>query len=229
MLNGKGLLTDLQREFCELFAGLPDHEQFYLTGGTALTEFYLGHRISFDLDFFTPVQPLIGPLSYQIEALGGHEGLRVTVVRRFAAYVEFLVERDADQLKVELALDAPFRFAPPIRSSYGVMVNAWEDLQVDKLLAYYGRAEPRDAVDLYCIVQHTPWDWLLEHAAQKDPGFDLYWFAVALNQVTTFPDELERWPVKLLAPLSPPALKQEFRHLALILMAQVTGDDSLSH
>ncbi len=53
MLKGKGLLTPLQREFLRLFAGLPDQERFYLTGGTALSEFYLGHRLSFDLDLFT--------------------------------------------------------------------------------------------------------------------------------------------------------------------------------
>ncbi|MCX5975766.1 MAG: nucleotidyl transferase AbiEii/AbiGii toxin family protein [Coprothermobacterota bacterium] len=32
---------------------IPDLIQFYLTGGTALAEFYLGHRKSFDLDIFT--------------------------------------------------------------------------------------------------------------------------------------------------------------------------------
>jgi hypothetical protein len=37
MLLGKGLLTPLQRRFLALFATLDDHNQFYLTGGTALT------------------------------------------------------------------------------------------------------------------------------------------------------------------------------------------------
>jgi len=48
MLRGKGLLTPIQRSFIAEFATLPDQAQFYLAGGTALAEFYLGHRLSFD-------------------------------------------------------------------------------------------------------------------------------------------------------------------------------------
>lgn len=36
MLQGKGILTSIQREALALFATLPDQERFYLTGGTAL-------------------------------------------------------------------------------------------------------------------------------------------------------------------------------------------------
>jgi len=51
MLRGKGLLTPIQRSFINEFAALPDQEQFYLAGRTALAEYYLGHRLSFDLAF----------------------------------------------------------------------------------------------------------------------------------------------------------------------------------
>jgi hypothetical protein len=50
LLKGKGLLTPAQKEALILLATLPDQEHFYLTGGTALAEFYLGPRISFDLE-----------------------------------------------------------------------------------------------------------------------------------------------------------------------------------
>ncbi len=50
MLQSKGILTPIQRRCLEVFAQLPDQEQFYLTGGTALAEFFLGHRLSFDID-----------------------------------------------------------------------------------------------------------------------------------------------------------------------------------
>jgi hypothetical protein len=33
-----------------------------------------------------------------------------------------------------------------------------------------------DAVDLYFLLQQKRVDLLLALAAQKDPGFDLYWF-----------------------------------------------------
>jgi hypothetical protein len=221
-LRGHGLLTPLQRRFLALFSQVPDQEQFYLSGGTALAEYYLGHRLSYDLDLFTGVNGLVLPMSYQIERMSKDLRFRLAVVRRFSTYVEFLVSQDQDSLRVDLALDSPFRLGSPLLSLDGVFVNDYEDLRVDKLLAYYGRAEPRDAVDLYFILRREPWRPLLTQAAQKDPGFDLYWFAVALNRCTTFPDELERWPVNMLVPFNPAHAKATFQELAWEIMDDLT-------
>lgn len=223
MPQGKGLLTPIQRAFLKAFAELPDQAQFYLAGGTALAEYYLGHRLSFDLDLFTGEAALILPLSYQIEALGQPGELAIAVSRRFASYVEFEVTQGSETLKVDLAQDSPFHLEPPAQTEEGIRVAALADLRVDKLLAYYGRAEPRDAVDLYFILRDAPLDLLLTQAASKDPGFDLYWFAVALGRAEDFPDELTRWPVQMLLAFEPSQLKAEFRELARQLMARVTG------
>ncbi len=219
MLAGKALLTPIQRQALILFSSLPDQERFYLTGGTALAEFYLGHRLSFDLDFFTGEAGLVLPFSYQFEAAGPAHGLQVSVTRRFATMVEFLLSANSDTLRIDLALDSPFRFEPAVLSQYGVWVNDFVDLRVDKLLAYYGRAEPRDAIDLFMILQHESRANLLDLAASKDPGFDLYWFAVALNRAISFPDELARWPVKMLVEVDPPELKHTFQQWAVEIMA----------
>ena len=64
----------------------------------------------------------------------------------------------------------------------------------------------------------------MAQAAQKDPGFDLYWLAVALNRAADFPDELERWPVRMLQPLQPRELKAQFRELALQMMARAASN-----
>lgn len=226
MLKGKGLLTPIQQEFLAVFSRIPDRVQFYLTGGTALSEFYLGHRFSFDLDLFTSDQELILPVSYQIQEFCVASALGVAVTRRFASYVEFVISRREESLRVDLALDSPFRFSLPIESETGVLVNDLQDLQIDKLLAYYGRAEPRDAVDLYFIFQQNSADQLLDLAKQKDPGFDLYWFAIALNRAESFPDEIERWPVKMLQPVSALDLKRSFLYLAQEVMGKITTTDS---
>lgn len=222
MLKGRGLLTPLQREFLQAFSRLQDADQFYLTGGTALTEFYLGHRLSFDVDLFTAQVELVPPISLQIEALRRPDW-QVSVTRRFSTYVELLVARGEESLRVDLALDSPFRFEPPCQTYMGIRVNDERDLCVDKLLAYYGRSEPRDAVDLYFILQRYATDDLLAWAAQKDAGFDLYWFAVALNRVAEFPDELGRWPVRMLLAMDPRQLKDRFVELASQLMSRAVG------
>jgi len=206
-LAGKGILTPIQKSFLSLFSRLPDSNQFYLTGGTALSEYYFSHRLSFDLDFFAGVDDLVLPASYEIEQLGTKANLGIKIIRRFATYVELLVTDDQDNLKVDLALDSPYRFEPAVISEDGILVNDLRDLQVDKLLAYFGRAEPRDAVDLYFILQHEQKSILLEQATQKDPGFDPYWFTIALNRSLDFPDELSRWPVKMLVPFEPQKAK----------------------
>ena len=217
-IKGFGTLTPLQKEFMRLLASMPDKEQFYLAGGTALSEYYLGHRLSFDLDYFTGTENLILPLSYQIETACQQQGLGLKVVRRFSTFVELLVEKGNESLKADLALDSPFRFEPPVLSSEGIYVNDYSDLRSDKLLAYFGRSEPRDAVDLYFILQKESPEALLEQAAQKDPGFDLYWFALALNRCANFPDEPERWLVKMIQPFEPRQLKQTFLDWAVKLL-----------
>ncbi|MGZ9221658.1 MAG: nucleotidyl transferase AbiEii/AbiGii toxin family protein [Anaerolineales bacterium] len=217
-IKGFGILTPLQKEFIEILASLPDKDQFYLAGGTALAEYYLGHRLSFDLDFFTGTENLVLPTSYQIERACQKKNLSLKVVRRFSTFVELLVEKANESLKIDLALDSPYRFEQPVLSNEGIFINDYPDLRADKLLAYFGRAEPRDAVDLYFILQKESPEILLEQAAQKDTGFDLYFFAIALNRCEGFPDEIERWPVKMLQPFEPPALKQRFLDWAVRLM-----------
>lgn len=91
-------------------------------------------------------------------------------------------------------------------------------MRIDKLLAYYGRTEPRNAIDLYFILQDEPAERLLQQAQQKDPGFDLYWFAIALNRCADFPDEPDRWPVKMLVPFEPRKLKADFQNFAIQIM-----------
>lgn len=221
-IKGFGTLTPLQKEFMDILASLPDKDQFYLAGGTALSEYYLGHRLSFDLDYFTGTENLILPLSYQIETACQKRGLSFKIVRRFSTFVELLVEKENESLKIDIALDSPYRFETPVLSNEGIYINDYPDLRVDKLLAYFGRAEPRDAVDLYFIMQKDSFEPLLEQAAQKDTGFDLYWFAIALNRCENFPDEIERWPVKMLQPFDPRAIKKTFLEWAIKLMDKTT-------
>ena len=223
MLKGKGILSDFQKAFLHLFSSLPDQECFYLTGGTALAEYYLAHRLSYDLDLFTSEADLILPFSYRVEQAAQNAGLQVKIVRRFASFVEFEIKQGNNTLKIDLALDSPFRFAPADLGDSGVMINDFQDMQTDKTLAFFGRAEPRDAIDLYFLLQNTTFEELAELARQKDTGFDLYWFAVALNRTANLPDEIERWPVKMLLNFDPVLLKRSFQSLAMNILAKNSG------
>ena len=226
MLKGKGILTLLQKEALRVLGSMPDIQYFYLTGGTALAEFYLGHRLSFDLDLFTTEERLPLPFSRQVEHAFAKQGWAVRVLRRFSTFVEFTVGKRGETLRLDLAVDTPFRFGEPLPTPYGVPVNDLQDLKAEKTLAYYGRAEPRDAVDLYFLLQEDSLQNLMKLAKQKDAGFDAYWFAVALQKAEFFPDEAERWPVKMLKPFDPRVLKKQFHMLAINILEQTMGGKS---
>ena len=225
MLKGKGTLLPSQKAFLDMFSKLPDQDQFYFTGGAALSEFHLGHRLSYDLDFFTDQKGLLLPFSRQIEAECKKQGIPLTVVRRFETFVQLIFEYEGDSLKIDLAFDSPFHLQPALPSEYGVQVNDYEDLKADKVLAFFGRTEPRDAVDLFFLLKQETLDDLLTLAAQKDLGFDLYWFAIALKNTSVYPDELEHWQDKMLQEFSPIELKTGFMRIAMEIMEQLTTEE----
>jgi hypothetical protein len=220
LLKSKGIITDLQREILIIFSEIRDSKMFYLTGGTALAEFYLGHRKSFDLDIFTTEKGLIIPFSYAFEQELKKIFL-VKVVRRYETFVEFEVSAKGDSTKVQLAYDSPFRFENPVDSDIGVKVNDYTDLIVDKLLAFFGRAEPRDAIDLFFILKTEDFWKLIELAKQKDPGFDLYWLAIALHKIKSFPDDLKDWPIETIKKVDIKELKGLLLNLSREIMDKI--------
>ncbi len=52
-INNNKILTAVQKSFLSEFEKSELREVFRLTGGTALSAFYLEHRLSEDIDFFS--------------------------------------------------------------------------------------------------------------------------------------------------------------------------------
>jgi hypothetical protein len=225
LLKSNGIITDLQREILLIFSTIPDSDMFYLTGGTALTEFYLAHRKSFDLDIFTTEKALVIPFSHTFED-EIKKVFQIKVIRRLETFVEFEVSGKDEETRVQIALDSPFRFENPVDSDIGIKVNDYTDLIADKLLAFFGRAEPRDAVDLFFILKDEDFWKLTELAKGKDPGFDLYWMAIALKKVENFPDEINLWPVDMIKDVNPKEIKTIFSKLAIQIMERIRKGES---
>ncbi|MCD6220449.1 nucleotidyl transferase AbiEii/AbiGii toxin family protein [Candidatus Calescamantes bacterium] len=223
MLQGKGIISNLQKKILLSLRDLSDFNFFYLTGGTALAEFYLGHRKSYDLDIFTREENLILPFSHIAEKKLSSEGFSLKVVRRFSAFVEFELEEKDEKTRVQFAYDSPFHLEEPLDSNLGIKVNSYRDIIIDKLLAFTGRTEPRDAIDTYFILKkENIWE-LIKLASQKDSGFDIYWLALAFQKVKEFPDEIDSWPVEMLLEIDIRELKNKFSQLALEIMKKLEG------
>jgi hypothetical protein len=221
-LKGKGIITPLQKKLLQGIASLQDTKHFYLTGGTALAEFYLGHRRSYDLDLFTAETGLVIHFSRTVEkSLALQSNCLIRPVRRFESFVELEAEGYGEKVQIHLAYDSPFRWGKPLRSEYGVNVNDYQDLIVDKVLAFFGRWTQRDAVDLFEIIKKEEIGPLLDMAKEKDPGFDLYWFAAALVEVDRYPDDIAKWPVDLIVEIDAKILKETFLELSREIMDRI--------
>jgi len=142
MLLGKGILTNLQKEVLSLFPQIPDAPQFFLPGGTALSEFYLKHRMFYDLDFFTSQEGLIESFSETLSESLGKKGFEVQVTRRFQTFAEFQLSRGEEETIVHLAYDSPFRFSPAVDSVFGVKINDSKDIIAASSLPSSGDPNP---------------------------------------------------------------------------------------
>ncbi|MFH1563335.1 MAG: nucleotidyl transferase AbiEii/AbiGii toxin family protein [Nitrospirota bacterium] len=221
-LKGKGILTSIQKNLLIELGKIQEISLFYLTGGTALAEFYFGHRRSYDLDFFTGEKEIIIPVTQIIEDKLHQKHYTVTVIRRFETFAEIEAHnKDGEDMRLHLAYDSPFRFEEPYLSDFGIKVNDYPDLIIDKFLTFFGRWKHRDAIDLFFILRTESVANLIKMAKEKDPGFDLYWFCMALKEVDEFPDDIAKWPVDMLVEIDVVELKNKFLGLAREIMNEI--------
>ena len=186
------IINKAQGTILTRFCDIIDSKEFYLTGGTALSLFYLKHRKSNDLDFFTNNPELILPFSYNLE-----EGLKkincaTQRQRGLHSFVELMVTKNNDSTIIHLAQDAPYRIEPlkQFPQYPKLNVDSLSDIAANKLLALFGRAALRDFIDVYFLInkKYVDFQEMVSNAKQKDPGFDLYWLGVALERINTFKD-----------------------------------------
>lgn len=214
------VLTPLQKESLEIFFSLPDADSFCLTGGTALAAFYLQHRLSEDLDIFASEERLIRHTGNRfIEELKTRD-FEVDIVRSFSSFVELVAKKEKESVRVHLAADSPFRFEDPTRTDTGFNIDSLIDIATNKLLALFGRFEPRDFIDVFFIVKedYMNLDYLIGKGKEKDPGLDEYYLAIAFEKANDFPDNIEKIPVNMLKHIDIEEMKAFFSKHAVRLL-----------
>ena len=187
------LLTPLQQRILRLVSGrIPG---LFLTGGTALGSFYLGHRRSVDIDLFTRDAGAFNSSVRAFLALLQDAGLTATAGQAGPGFRRFLVSDGADQVPVDVATDTAPALAPPVVREDGLLVDSLDDIAANKLTAILGRAEVRDYVDLY-FLEREGMDLLslMPAAQRKDGGLEAATLAFVLSQVKVrqAPEGLER-------------------------------------
>ena len=153
---GKTVLTPKQLNFLELAQKEPSiTKNFYLTGGTALSEFYLKHRLSEDLDLFSEKEIKVGAIESFLKALSAKIGIDKIVKQQFFGLNTYKFHyKDGDALKVD------FNYYPFPKIEKGVFFGKLEissiyDIAVNKLHTIGMKPRTRDYIDLFFIFKKS--------------------------------------------------------------------------
>ncbi len=160
-------LYQLQDKFLLWWASL--NFPFYLTGGTALGRFYLNHRFSEDLDFFSYADP---QYPHYIAELKNKITSQFTINLQQSLFADdftrFFITEDDVFLKIELVNDVVYYPGSPTDYPFG-KIDTPLNILANKLTALVGRDEPKDIFDIIHLAMNYSFNWLdiFELAKQK--------------------------------------------------------------
>jgi predicted nucleotidyltransferase component of viral defense system len=166
-------------------------KHFYLTGGTALSEYYLHHRYSEDLDFFSDEE--IVPQSIQIILKKIQRKLgfsRIDYQQSYNRNLFFLHFADGGVLKTEFTF-YPFTVIELAKDVDGIRIDSLLDIAVNKAFTIYQTPRGRDFIDLYLIIVKEKWnlsDLLKKSRIKFDTCIDPLQLAQQLLKVTELAD-----------------------------------------
>ncbi|MEK6732825.1 MAG: nucleotidyl transferase AbiEii/AbiGii toxin family protein [Candidatus Omnitrophota bacterium] len=150
------ILSPAQKKFISLFSenkGLK--EKFYLTGGTALSAYYLHHRYSEDLDFFSLSQiEILGIDVFLKEIKPVLKIKKIDFQQSFNRNIYFLhIEKDV--LKTEFTY-FPFEHIEKPAKKDNIYIDSALDIAANKAFTIYQNPRARDFIDLYYIILKYP-------------------------------------------------------------------------
>ncbi len=154
-------ITETMHQILVEFFQSETGSQFYLAGGTALS-LQIGHRLSVDLDFFSPTED-IPSIRLQLEfALAQFQS---TLADSSWGNLVFL----SKNIRVGF-YGYGFSLVSPVIDSEGIRLASVEDIALMKLDAMLSRAAKKDFYDLYFICQTINLRQLLDKSEIKFPS-----------------------------------------------------------
>ena len=178
--SDSSVLTAFQAKVRGLIGQLGKDRDFALAGGAALIVSGVVDRATVDLDFFAPVGEAVEEFVDEVERHLTSLSFRTERTRDHPQYVRLLVRSGDDELMVDFGVD--YRSLPAVETPDGLVLSA-QDLAADKLLAFVGRREPRDLVDLTALEARYGLEELCRLAAEKDLGFRPAHIVLALKDI----------------------------------------------
>lgn len=188
-LHNNPILYPYQITLLTLFFLTPFAKPFFFTGGTALSAFYLSHRESQDLDFFSlkPFDTLL--LRTTMQEIADKTNSTMTLNIRSQTYNEILLQNKKEEWrqKIDFVQEQPKHFEDLVNID-NIPVDSLVNITTNKILTVFGRLEPKDYIDLFIIFTKTDLKFseMFTLAKQKDAGLSEFHFANAIADVDKF-------------------------------------------
>lgn len=175
-------LDPLQERVIRAAHELPESRTLVLAGGCAVITQGLVDRITHDVDLFTELDADEAvAVCAALRATLASDGLLIEPAHRPPHENRFVaVDPGSGASTVVEVFPDGGRLRPPSLLPLGPVLHP-DDLAADKTLALWGRAEPRDFLDVITLRERYGGTRLLELAAEKDRGFTLETFIEALR------------------------------------------------
>lgn len=152
---GQTILTPTQYHFLELASKENEITRwFYLTGGTALSEFYLKHRLSEDIDLFSYSQVNDRYIDNFLDKITDKLNIKDIKKDHIMGLYTYKVSFDhGETLKVDFN-EYEFPQVEKSTTSFGdLSIDSFYDIAINKLYTIIGRFKTRDFIDLYHILK----------------------------------------------------------------------------
>lgn len=140
-------------------------DNFYLTGGTALAEFYLCHRFSEDLDFFSEQEFDPSEIFSFLKSIQKSASIKkIDLEQSFNRNLFFLHLSGGDIVKTEFTF-FPFPRIEKKKHQNKLFIDSLVDIAVNKIFTIYQKPRARDFIDLYFIIKQE--GWAIEELVKK--------------------------------------------------------------
>lgn len=151
----QSILTANQRKLLDAAASADFvKKQFFLTGGTALSEFYFRHRLSEDLDFFSPESYEETQLLAWVSSTKKIVGADLVEQKQLRGQTTFFFHFSDEQVKVDFGF-FPFEHIGNFYYYKKLRVSSVEDIATNKIQAVMTRKRARDFFDLFQVFEET--------------------------------------------------------------------------
>ncbi|MDA8339524.1 MAG: nucleotidyl transferase AbiEii/AbiGii toxin family protein [Nitrospiraceae bacterium] len=193
-IRNNAILTTAQISLLEEFVKSDLSNAFRLTGGTALSAFYLEHRLSEDLDFFSQEKiPFYLPEEF-LKSLSFVNAISHT--RLFDRNIFNLKLKDGTALKTEFTY-YPLKNIEAAVTIDGLHVDGFLDLTVNKLCAMADRSDAKDYIDVYCALTSSGLN-INEMFALAEQKCEVKGIRHILkSRLLQIPDGVEKLPLKI--------------------------------